>query len=121
MNPLGIGSLLMQLMGGGARAPQAPSVPPPAPKPIPDGSAAMNAMAPAAPGMNMQDPNVMASLMGTLQQPTSPELPSQPGVVAPEGGKGMNPQFSQMLMQSLMGMNQAPQQMSLGQILSGRA
>jgi hypothetical protein len=129
MNPLMMLGLLGKgagmIAGGGPNPGAAPGPAVAPPRPIPDGSNAAEAA--VSPGLssiigNMMglSPEQMASVGGTLRSPSDPERPPQPGVVSPESGRAMNPQFTQQLIQQLM-MNNQPQgpQASLGQMLAG--
>jgi hypothetical protein len=65
-------------------------------------------------------PGALASLFGTLREPSTPNLPPAPGVVAPESGRAVNPAFSQGIMQALMELNgPSKPQPTLAQLLAG--
>lgn len=74
---------------------------------------------PGVPGAG-QESDTLASILGSVTGVGTPHRTPMPATTFPEAARSMNPQISQMVLQTLMGGQQGPQLSSLQSILAGR-
>lgn len=91
-----------------------PTIQTPPARPAMPGAGGMN---PAAAGAGGMDPMMMMQIMGALAP--SDQGPMPPATY-PSPPMSMNPAFTQMALQALMGGSQAAPQPNLGALLAGR-
>ena len=70
------------------------------------------------PPQSSPDQAALAAMMGAVQMPEASRTPL-PQTTFPEAPRAMNPAFSQMLIQAMMGANGQAPQASLGSLLRG--